>query len=126
MRFCENHWAELRQAIADRGLAKFTSPDGAEAARRLVAGASGSDARSAFDPLMGAHNAIVANALEWSGLTLMLPNDDGSERCPLCFLIAGCDCKARGETTCAFATWITRAADGALAQAKQLGLVGEG
>lgn len=114
MKMCDEHWAALRAAIVDRGLGAFVAKSGEAVVDRLVA--------DGFEPLMGAHNAIVSNGLNAAGLELMRPNDDGSERCPLCFLIAACPC-ARGAA-CPYRTWITRAADDQLAEAKRLGLVG--
>lgn len=37
-----------------------------------------------FDPLMFIHNQIVGKAIEAFGIAVMMPNEDGSERCPLC------------------------------------------
>lgn len=119
MKFCADHWTKLRAAIDARGLSAFVAHDGADAMRRTV---EGDDGRSGFDPLMGAHNAIVANALSarLGGLAIMTPNEDGSERCPLCHLVAACGCGA----DCPFTTWVDRAADDQLARARELNLVG--
>lgn len=121
MKFCADHWAQLRAAIDARGLTPFVPQGGEEAARRMAEGGEG---RGGFDPLMGAHNAIVSNALGTAGLEIMAPNADGSERCPLCYLLSECRCEHRGTPQCPFATWVDRAADDQLARAKQLGLVG--
>lgn len=112
MKFCEDHWTKLRTAIDERGMTKLVSKSGEEAARRTTEGG--------FDPLMGAHNSIVSNALERAGLELMNANPDGSERCPMCFLGSHCEnCAVIVET------WIGKAADGALEEATSLGLLKE-
>jgi hypothetical protein len=74
-----------------------------------------------FEPLLGAHNALVVNLLSTAGLEAMAPNDDGSDRCPLCFVIDRCQC-GEGEA-CPFRSWIVRAADDQLTEARRLGLV---
>lgn len=121
MKFCGDHWSQLRAALDARGLASFIPQVGKEAARRLAAGGEG---RDGFDPLMGAHNAIVANALSTAGMEVMQPAADGTDRCPLCFLLAECRCAHKGTPQCPFASWVDRAADDQLARAKTLGLVG--
>lgn len=121
MKFCSLHWTQLRAAIDARGLTPFVAQGGEEAARRLAEGGEG---RSSFDPLLGAHNAILSNALSTAGLDLMQAGHDGGEICPLCYLLAECRCEHRGTPQCPFASWVDHAADGALAHAKQLGLVG--
>lgn len=121
MKFCADHWSQLRAAVDARGLTPFVAHGGEEAARRLVEGGEG---RSSFDPLMGAHNAILSNALRTAGLDLMQAGADSADLCPLCYLLAECRCEHRGTPQCPFATWVDRAADDALARAKQLGLVG--
>jgi hypothetical protein len=115
---CQSHWDKLRDALKVRGLYGMVAQDGAQAARDLADGRP--------DPLMAAHNAIVGNALDTAGLAVMTPNDDGSERCPLCYLKAlslaapGCECS---DPTCTpesraerFERWIDCAADDQLAR----------
>lgn len=113
MKFCTDHWAKLRAAISERGLDKLVANDGAQVAQDLVDGRP--------DPLMAAHNAIVSNAAGKVGLAIMMPNDDGSDRCPICYLKAlslaapRCEC---GDPACTsesrakeFERWIEFAAD---------------
>lgn len=114
---CADHWAALRGAIEARGLAELVAATGEEAARRMQAEAHEGRTIDNFDPLMGAHMAILTNALSARGVDIMLPNEDGTERCPLCFLTldhaAGCrdpDCRVGS-----FDKWIERAADDQLA-----------
>lgn len=113
MRMCQTHWDKLRGALRLRGLYDLVAKDGAQAARDLADGRP--------DPLMSAHNAIVGNALGLVGLAAMAPNDDGTERCPLCYLkqlsLASPKCEC-GDLACApesraerFEGWIDRAAD---------------
>lgn len=115
MKFCRPHWEELKKAVDERGLTPFIASSGAEAVKRMT----GESAK--FEPLMYAHNAIVSNAMGVAGLVLMENNDDGSERCPICFLVAACQCGKGAD--CPFNTWITKAADDALEGAKHHGLV---
>jgi len=110
MRFCTEHWSQLRTALTERGLMVFVSGDGEEAARRLV--------ENEFDPLMMAHNALISNLLGAGGIETMLVVGDG---CPLCHALMNCGCV--NPETCSYATWINRAADDALAVARERGLV---
>jgi hypothetical protein len=112
MRMCQEHWEALKLAIEERGMDHLIAKDGARAAQNLAQELEGGRTIANFDPLMGAHNAILGNALGFGGLAVMAPNDDGSERCPLCFLNLmhrehceqpGCDFMFDG--------WINRAAD---------------
>lgn len=114
MRMCPECWASLKAAIDARGLTQFATKSGEEAVARLVS----SDPRAGFDPLMGAHNALVANLLSARGLALM-----AEEGCPLCTVIASCEC-GEGDA-CSYRTWISRAADDQRDAARALGLLGE-
>lgn len=118
MKFCQEHWEALKKAIDERGLTPFVAADGAEAVKRMT----GESPK--FEPLLHAHNAILSNTLRIAGLEVMAPNEDGTERCPLCFLIGRCDC-GRGEE-CPFRSFITKAADEALEGAKHFGLIPSG
>lgn len=114
MKFCLPHWDKLRKAISDRGLDSLNSKGGQEAAERMQKGA--------FDPLMNAHNAIVGNALDHQGggFALMTANEDGSDRCPLCYLASMCpECQPCEH----FEKWIEFAADEQKKAALSLGLL---
>jgi hypothetical protein len=113
MKFCQSHWDKLKSAIEARGLMSKVATSGEQAAAQIAAGKP--------DPLMAAHNAIVSNALGKVGLELMMPNDDGSDRCPICYLVKlslaapRCEC---GDPACTsqsradnFERWIEHAAD---------------
>lgn len=125
MRFCDAHWQKTRAAIEARGLTGLVAKNWEEAVGRLVAGAEAGSTASSFDPLNMTFNMILSRALERCGLELMMQNEDGSDRCPLCFMNAvhkeGCKVE-----DCAFTydSWIDGASDDALAEAKRLGLVG--
>lgn len=121
MKFCGAHWTELREAIDARGLGPLVSTSGTQAAARDANRLSGSEAGKDYDPLMAAHWAIVNRALSIAGLVLMSPNDDGTDRCPLCFLITSCECTL-GEG-CHYRGWITSVADFVREEAKQKGLL---
>lgn len=77
-----------------------------------------------FDPLMSAHWAIIGNVMKSPvGMSVMFQNEDGSDRCPLCFItsehLAHCtnpECEIVN-----YDEWIDRAADGALEAWKELG-----
>lgn len=113
MRMCAECWGQLRSAIEARGLTQFVAKSGEEAFARLVSG----DTRAGFDPLMGAHNALVSNLLSAGGLGVMAQGG-----CPLCFMVAACGC-GEGDA-CAYRTWIDRAADDQREAARALGLMG--
>jgi len=122
MKFCVNHWAKLRAAIVERGLDGLIAKSAEEAASRTMAELEAGPSRTTFDPLMYAHNAILSNVLDLAGLPVMMDNEDGTDRCPLCYMISHCRC-GRGDG-CEFNTWIHRAADDARECALELGLVG--
>lgn len=103
MKFCTDHRAKTKSAIALRGLDKLVAKDGATAAADLAAGRP--------DPLMYAHNAIVSNVLNTAGIGIMMAKDDGSEWCPLCYLIENCKCGEGDACRARWESWIDRAAD---------------
>lgn len=122
MKFCGPHWERLKRALADRGLAPFIATTSADLGRRLQADLEGGAAPAVtFEPLMGAHNAILENTLRVAGLEPMAPKADGGEWCPVCYLMT-CQC---GDPECPkrFEGWIERAADDMLAEARRLNLV---
>lgn len=121
MKICEKHWSELRAAIDERGLSKLVAPNGEVAARRAVAELSECVTKENFDPLLFAHNGIVRGAIAAAGLAVMLNNEDGTERCPICFCIEHCLCDL-GEG-CHFKHWIESAANVTAERAAELDLV---
>jgi hypothetical protein len=126
MKFCASHWEKLREAIKARGLWEFVAQDGDEVVRRVIDGLTAEkDARSNFEPLMGAHNAIVSNAMSNVGIELLVQNEDGSDKCPICFLqnLHDTNCKDKDCPGVFFDRWIEHAADDQLDTAKKIGLV---
>jgi|GEM_PF-1823261 len=127
MQFCSRHWDALRDAIRQRGLFDLVSKSGEEiTGKQFEELQSGQVTRTTFDPLMVAHNAIVSRALDIAGLSLLVTNEDGTDRCPLCWLKTGHDeqCKIEGCTH-SFEPWIGFAADDVRKEAIRLGLMAE-
>lgn len=121
MKFCQPHWDRLRKAIDDRGLSDLIAPDGetaaAQMADQLKRAEAGDESETLvnYDPLMAAHWAIVNNVSGLGpgiALELMMPDEDGSDRCPLCYANEGhkLACNEEG-CTFTFDDWCERAAD---------------
>lgn len=110
MEFCTPHWDALRTAIKDRGLEVLVAESGPEVVGKMKRQLTDKTVTvDSFDPLMGAHNAIVTNALQLTGIAVL--QQDG---CPLCWMTEEHKkyCK---DPTCIrenFDDWITFAADG--------------
>jgi hypothetical protein len=138
MKFCQSHWEAVRTAIDERGLTPFIAKDSqvaaAQIAKQVQEWRSGKDT---FDPLMAAHWNIATNAmltLQRAGVNpLYLMTEDsaaaaGRSTCPLCELnyVHKQSCK---DPSCTldiergYDWMIARAADDALAQARDYGLV---
>jgi hypothetical protein len=106
MRLCAEHQDKLGEAIKTRGLDRFVRPN-----------KYGEDP----DPVLAATYAIVGNALQFGGAWILLPKDDGTVWCPICFLIyrttqpGACACdnpECTNETRAAsFERWVEHAAD---------------
>jgi hypothetical protein len=94
VKFCKPHWDALRLAITNRGLGDFVSKDGTEAMDRDLRSLDGKpSAKEHFDPLMGAHWALINRAMDTLGqvgispLVLMASDPEHPEReCPICYL----------------------------------------
>lgn len=104
MRICVLHWDALKKAIADRGMAHLGVKTGQEAAAQAVNDIEGRGAENVYDPLMSSNYMIWENALRAGGLAMM-----NGDMCPICQLNVP--------------DWIDKAADAALAYAKEQGLV---
>jgi hypothetical protein len=122
MKFCQPHWESLREAIRERGLYRFVAKSGPEVMGKMVA--DHGEAEN-FEPLMGAHNAILSQIMRIGGIDVMMDNPDGTERCPICYA------NAKHKEFCtdpvctySYDHFIERAADDALAEATRRGLVG--
>jgi hypothetical protein len=88
MKFCQPHWDRLKAEIRSHGVADFIARDGKEAMTQAVGQLKGErETRQNYDPLMSAHWMIVNRALESGGLYLMVQDEHGNERCPLCELV---------------------------------------
>lgn len=108
MKFCDFHWQQLRAAIELRGMAHLVSSDDMAVFKRISEEVEGTSSPETWDPLAAATWTLYGNAVECAGCAVLSPNDDGSERCPLCYGIA---------QDPAVKTWIAMAADGCLAYA---------
>lgn len=126
MKFCADHWARLRAAIDDRGLSDLVASDGKRAAANLASDLQKGAALQTFDPLMSAHNDIWAHAMQQpSGMSVMYANEDGSERCPICWTRDKHAESCPGLPECAltsagFEAWIEIAADRAKTEYSRL------
>lgn len=121
MKMCQEHWDALKTAINDAGLEQFVTKSGAVVVAKMTSEAESGLNRTNFEPLMGAHNSIVSNALSLAGLAVMQDNEDGTERCPLCYTIANCMCN-KGDG-CHVRKWIEYSARDARNAAIRLGLI---
>lgn len=122
MKFCADHWQGLRAAITARGLDELVAGDGARVARRMKAELEDGPSLANFDPLMGAHNAILNNALgnmpRGAAMAMLsAPDDAPSEACPLCVLNANSPGQPEPNS---FDVWIDRAADDMRREADRL------
>lgn len=112
MEFCDDHWAQLRRAVAARGLDDLVSDGGAEAASRQVAEFEDNPDWTSFDPLLYAMWNLLANGSRIFNRPLLLV--DG---CPICHLLdhheATCDGDPRCRTVEEIDSWPDKAADAA-------------
>lgn len=92
MRFCQPHWDSLREKVDKRGLTPLVADDGREAAHRFQRELSGERSVDTFDPLMGAHNVIASNAMQFAADAGVDPRQmfdaeaPDDVQCPVCFL----------------------------------------
>lgn len=91
MRMClELHWRLLREAIDARGLGVLVPENGEKAAADFVDAITDGLSIDNFDPLRGAHDAIIANCMAnlppEGAIAMLSPRADGSDWCPLCFM----------------------------------------
>lgn len=146
MRFCQDHWNQLRAAIDERGLTPFIAKNGEIAVQQVARQLQGDTGKATFDPLMSAHWAIAGNVNEFLASAHMNPLyllSGGPEapvegypgyegrtwpRCPLCYInlaheVSCTNQACRLPKVGGYDWMITRAADDALAQARNFGLV---
>lgn len=94
VKFCTRHWDDLKLAVENCGLMSLAAENGEQAARNLESEAARGTTIDNFDPLMGAHNAIVARAMNLikeryrqNPLMVMADADEHPEwACPICAL----------------------------------------
>lgn len=109
MNMCKEHWEKLKEAIDTRGLSKFVANNGQEVANYIARDVKGENTVVDFEPLMGSSTCLSGLAMRIGGLAVLSPNDDGTMPCPVCFLQSF--------------DYVAAAAEGALAEAKDRGLV---
>ena len=83
MKFCQQHWTRLRDAIEAEGILQLVARDGSAAISNMVSELETGSRRENFDPLMGAHWAIVCRIAEHAPQVTLI---DG---CPLCWVADG-------------------------------------
>jgi hypothetical protein len=91
---CEDHWAQLRAAVGERGLDHLVAKDGKAAAEAMMDELESGPTPANFDPLMASYWAICSNAMEISGrlygrppMFLMIDHPEQPElECPICAL----------------------------------------
>jgi hypothetical protein len=115
MKMCLDHWNKLRAAIDAHGLTPLVSQGGKSAVMKMVDALKHGPNIHNFDPLMSAHNQIVAHAVEVGGIEMLQ-----IEGCPICFLQTEHD-KYCETPNCEqdFEKWIDYAADGSKAYLDQ-------
>lgn len=140
MKFCQPHWDRLRAQIENKGLSHLVAQGGGLAATQLLDQLSSRKVTPEnFDPLMGAHWAICANAMEFlnkSGVSPLYLLGDGSgapegrNDCPLCELnylhrTSCTDPKCRLDKDNGYDWMLERAAAEMLDEARRLNLLEE-
>ena len=78
MKFCENHWKALQDAIRARDLWHLVN-DGESAIERIKAELKGKASLATYDPLLDATSMIYGRAIEAGGVYLLT-----GPYCPLC------------------------------------------
>lgn len=94
MKFCQPHWDALRAAVDARGMGALVPDSGERAVSNLVDQSERGPSVDNFDPLMGAHNAILGQAMHvirerYQQNPLMVMADDAEHpewACPICAL----------------------------------------
>lgn len=67
MKFCEQHWADLRQGVVDRGMWHLVAKSGQDAAEAAVRDLEGRPEPGDWDPLMAAHWALAGRVMDAIG-----------------------------------------------------------
>lgn len=80
MKFCDNHWESLKDAIEIRSLSHLVSKNEEDAAARIQKELDGKHSLDNYDPLLNAYWMLMQKAVEMGGI-YMMSNDN---ICPLC------------------------------------------
>lgn len=104
-RLCKSHESALRKTIESRGLGVLIADTPEDVERCLASQHEDGRTIDNFEPMAGATNAIIVNAYSAVGSMLLVPNFDGSPRCPICYLN---DVDPLGLT---YDHWLDKAAD---------------
>ncbi len=94
MKFCPEHWQQLRETIEASGLTALIAEDGTAAVKNLASELKDGATIDNFDPLMAAHNMIWSRAMteiaeKYQQNPLMLMADEADHpgwACPICAL----------------------------------------
>lgn len=124
MKFCDLHYAKMREGVQSRGMWQLVAADGAEALSRVEREREeGEQTATTFDPLLNACMAIYTRAIAAGGLYLMMARPDGGEYCPLCELDAHTSDEAKNIGRPLSEQWVEDCLDAHRKQAEKLGLV---
>lgn len=113
---CADHWLKLREGVKSRGLWHLVAKSGEDAHARLLEEIDGTAKVEGYDPLMAANIMITGEALKQGGLTLLVQDENGKERCPLCEV----DKNGKGQTNAD--SWINGCLDSVLEYCRDNGL----
>ena len=114
MKFCQDHWSALKQAIEDKGMFYLVAKSDEDAVNNLRKDLKGEFAM--FDPLMSSHNMIVSNAMAFGGLKILSMDESGNHYCPLCEVKKHIGAEMDKE-------WIENATNGCLGYCKENNLL---
>lgn len=94
MRFCQDHWNKLKDAVKCQGMWGMVATSGEEACDRTVSQIEDGPQPGNFDPLMEIHWMIAGRVIEQNGAYLLT-----GDYCPMCEAGKHCDeCRAIVET----------------------------
>lgn len=112
MRFCQEHWEELKAAVSRYGMDHLVAENGQQATAHQVRELTGENTLVDFEPLLGSHNVLVNTALHLFGLSVLNPDGpDEGHHCPVCML-----------SRCVWSEWVVQ---GARVEATRRGLLPE-
>lgn len=137
MKFCEQHWADLRKGVVDRGMWHLVAKSGQEAAAAVVRELQGQPEPADWDPLMAAHWALAGRVMDAighsQGPAAALGAMADPDWCPMCSIQASFDVwdrpehiaknGPRPENARDAAAWIDSCLDAMLKHAREKGLV---